>query len=85
MPSALCHITTGGGHQLRVEDGRFYLGETTTKEQYLKLLRGKRPRPRRKQLRDEGQVVIKGTVVSVWQLYNSLQRHGIASTAGVHA
>ena len=29
--------------------------------------------------------MIKGTVVSVWQLYNSLQRHGIASTAGVHA
>lgn len=34
-------------------------------------------------LREHGKVVSKGTEVSVWQLYNSLQRHGIASKAGV--
>lgn len=76
---------TGHGHQLKVENGRRFLGDTATKEQYLSLLRGWRrgDKRKRKQLRLQGRVRIQGTNISLWHLYNSLRRHGIASEAAV--
>jgi hypothetical protein len=76
-------LAAGDGHQLREEGSRRFLGNTATKEQYLALLRGLRPKPRLKKLKVHGQLTIQRADVCGWHLYNSLRRHGIASQAGV--
>jgi hypothetical protein len=79
----VCLAVAGGGHQLKVLDGRSFLGETVSKEQCLALLRGKKTKPRRMQLRTEAKIVIQGKAVGLWHFWISLQRHGIALSAGV--
>jgi hypothetical protein len=66
-------------------DGRSSLGETFTKEQFLALLRGKKPKPRCKKLRTAAKIVIQRTDVALWHLWTSLQCHGIASSARVRS
>ena len=74
-------LTAGDGHPIVVVDGRKYLGQTASQATMVEVLRNMEDCPG--PVRKSGRVKANNTMVSIWQLYNALQKYGGATPATV--